>query len=214
MAEMNSEQRNVPDGTIYEIEAEFGEGSSKRLRDWYARADEIIASANLEPGPHLECMDPPQRSQLLRDQIEAKLDEERAARVEEATSRFDDFCLEYEARRAWLDLRLFDVEGADQMVASAVMATDEQLARLLDAAKRTNSLTLAKVVFGEAQRRGGLPEIVEAYFAMDPEARELLEEWHQALSPEDLERRRSSIEAMFFKPDNRRLEQGSRGAVR
>jgi hypothetical protein len=152
------------------------------------------------------------RTKLLRDQMSEKIEHERAVRIQETTAAFERFREEHEMRAAWLELRLYRVEDADQMVANAVMATDEQLARLLDAAKRTNSLNLAKVVFAEAQKRN-LPEVIEDYFEMDPEARLLLEEWHQAQSPEDLERRRSSIEAMFFKPDNRRLEQGSRGAV-
>jgi hypothetical protein len=191
----------MTDKPIQEIQATYSKEASEKLRGWFARTDEIATETNLEPSAHLEYMDPPQLSRLLRDQIEKKLDEERAAHVKEATAAFDRFQKNHEARTAWLDLRLFDVEGADQLVANAVMATDEQLAQLLDAAKRTNSLNLARVVFGEAERRGGLPEIVEGYFEMDPEARELLEERRQAASQEGLERRREGIEAMYFKPD-------------
>ena len=67
---------------------------------------------------------------------------------------------------------------------------------------KDEQLQLAKVVFGEAERRGGLPEITERYFSeMDPEAKELLEERRRAMSSEDLDRRRASIETMFSKPD-------------
>jgi hypothetical protein len=146
-------------------------------------------------------MDAQQQSQLFSDQMEEKIDRERAIRVEEATEAFDRFQEEHEARVVTLDFRLYHVEGGGPMAANAVMASDEELSRMLNAAIRPHSYGLAKVVFGEAVGRN-LPEVVERYCTeMDPEARELLEERRQALSPEDLERRRGDIETLFGKPD-------------
>jgi hypothetical protein len=187
--------------TIQEIRASYDQQSAGRLSEWYRRVEEIASEREPEGGELLDYLNPQQRGEVLLDQMSKKVDEERAARIEEAMSAFDAFQDKHEMRAAWLDLRLFHVEDAGQMVASAVMASDEQLAQLLEAAKRTNSLDLARVVFGEAERRGGLPEIIEGYFEMDLEARDLLEESRQAFSPEDLERKRGTIEALFSRRD-------------
>jgi hypothetical protein len=188
--------------TIGELQTNYSEAEASQVSAWYARIDEIAAERLPEGGELLDYMTSLQKEQLLRDRMEETLDRERARRVEEAQARFERFRREHDRRVAQLDARLYHVEGADRMVADAVRASDEDLARMLEAAVRTNSSGLAKVVFAEAERRGGLPQIMERYYSeVDPEARELLEERHQAMSPEDLEWRRASVETMFHRPD-------------
>jgi hypothetical protein len=191
--------------TIPEIRASYDQESARRLSEWHSTVDEIASEHEPEENELLEYMSPAQRGEVLLDQMEARIERERAARIEEAAAALDAFEEKHEMRLAWLDLCLYHVEGADQIVASAVMASDEQLVRMLDAAIRTTSLDLGKVVFAEAQSRN-LPELMERYFTeMDPEARELLEERRQALSPGSFERKRADIETMFSKPERASL---------
>lgn len=188
--------------TLGEMQASYSGAESAQLSAWFARIDEIAAERLPEGGELLDYMTSLQKDQILRDRMEETLDRERAQRIEEALARFESFRRAHDRRVAWLDARLYHVEGADRMVADAVRASDEDLARMLEAAVRTNSSGLAKVVFAEAERRGGLPEILERFYSeVDPEARELLQERHQAMSPEDLEWRRASVETMFHRPD-------------
>ncbi len=143
----------MSDKTIPEIHDAYGEESAARLSEWYAKTDEVAGRREPEGGELLEYMDAKGRDKLLRDQMEATLEEERAPRIEEAQAKFDAFRRDHDERVAWLEARLYHVEGADHMVANAVMASDDELARLLDGAIRTSSDDLARVVFAEAQSR-------------------------------------------------------------
>ena len=132
--------------TIQEIQARYSEQANELLEGYHRKIDGIAAEREPEGGELLGYLTPQQRGELLLDQMTEKIDQERAARIEEATAAFERYQDGHQRRVEELDRRLYHVEDADQMVANVVIATDEQLARLLEAARRTNSLNLAKVI--------------------------------------------------------------------
>ena len=136
--------------TIPEMKAKQAQREAEMLRVWHAELDEIKAHAEPDAGPYLDRLSHEQRGEILREQKEDRLDRQRDVVLEEYTSTFDDFREAHDRRAKWLDKRLYHVEGpgAGAMVSGAVTASDEDLARMLEGAIRTNNAELGKVVFG------------------------------------------------------------------
>jgi hypothetical protein len=140
--------------TIQEIRAQHSAQRAEMQTARYARTDEIKAETGVEPGPCLDYMNDQQLSELLRDQMQQKIEHERALKVAEAETLFEDYRREHDERAAWVDAGLYHVEGNGEAMLRCADATDEQLAGYLDWAIQQDNDDIARLVFAEAQRRG------------------------------------------------------------
>lgn len=192
--------------TIHEINEEFSSTGPGILNSYLESLNEIKAQREPEAGGYLDRLTGQQRRDLLRDQkMERALEITGSAR-EEYAAELERYHDELGKRVDYLKGRLFKVEDAGAG-ARAALATDTELGTLLEYAARSGNAELGRAVFVAAEQRG-LGDLMASYFdRMDPEARELYQEWSEVPLQEILTRQKVSTETLLPDPDPERLMQ-------
>src|SRR5215211_1531836 len=202
----------MADRTIPEIQEEAGRIGSEILTDWHNTLDAIKGDREPEAGLYLDRLNDEQRMALLREQKERSMDEARARTIEEYRANRERYRDEALARTARLKRELFGEHHAERIERMA-LASEEELARLMDRASFTESQELAQAVFMEAHSREA-GDLVARYFdEVDPEARDLYNEWREAPGAEVLERQIESVETIVHRPSVDSLMPGPRVGV-
>jgi hypothetical protein len=186
--------------TIQEIEAASAERAARILRDWLHAKDEICREIEAVEGPHAERFIERQRAEIAWTQ-----------KAERAGAKAGEYRREYRAlmeernqavrkRTRKVREQLFGVQDADGL-ARAALASDAGLGSMLELAIHANNAELGRAVFTAVEQRG-LGDLMHRYFdQVNPEARELYEEWKPAPSEESLERRLADAETLLAAPD-------------
>jgi hypothetical protein len=185
--------------TIYEIAEQFSSEGPSVINNYYTELDEIRGIRQSEAGSYLDRLTDEQRMGLLRDQKMEKATES----YEHAFARYEGQ-VEYhesqlEKRGNYITGELFKVEDAGAL-ARAATASDAELGAMLELAAQAQNAELGRAVFVAAEQRG-LGNLMKDYFdKLNPEGRELYEEYLAIPSPEILERRRD-IESILPAPN-------------
>ena len=90
--------------------------------------------------------------------------------------------------------------------ASVVMADEGELQAYLDIAVQADNKDLARAVFVAAERRGSGDLMTRYFDEVDPEARELYQEFASVPPAEVLERQRENVQTVLPQPDALSLE--------
>ncbi len=185
--------------TIPEIQQEYGSAGAEILTRYHDTLDEIKEDRDIEPGLYADRLNDRQRLELLREQKSRQVDEVRACTIEEYHEHLQQAHAEIVARSTILTERLFKVDNTTAL-SNAATADEEGLSAMLNIAAHAGDKTLARAVFVAAENRG-LGDLVGRYFnEVDPEARELYNEWREVPSPEVLERQAQSVEQLVHRP--------------
>jgi len=188
--------------TIHEIEASGSEQAAEIVRDWYEARDRIARQTVDIDGPHAELLTPEQRMRAAAEQKAAQA----AQKAQEYRSEYEEFTSQRNedvlSRKQFLHKELYAATPENAAIfANAALATDEQLAEMVEMAHSTGLAEVGRAAFVAAQRRE-LGEVVAAYFdKLNPEARELYQEYSQAPSEESLENRLADAETIFAAPE-------------
>jgi hypothetical protein len=189
----------MADKTIPEIQEEYGARASEILKGWHNTLDEIKGDLEPEAGAYLERLSDQQRFELLREQKERSMNEVRARTIDEYQEHLESYHGELAERTNYLHERLYKVENTTAL-SNAATAGEEGLSAMLDIAAHAGDKTLARAVFVAAEQRG-LGDLVARYFdEVDPEARDLYNEWLEAPAAEVLERQREGVETIVHRP--------------
>ena len=188
--------------TVHEIREEHARRACRILSGYQDAKVAARETTEPRPGAYLARLYAGQRRSLLAEQKAERLDEaHRRAReaYEREVSRYQD---EVARRRAELKERLFGVGGPEgaSALSRAVLADDDELALLMDAAVHAGNRDLARAVLVAADRRGR-GDLLGRYFdEMDGEARPLYKEWSELPAEELLERQRESVARVLPPP--------------
>ncbi len=198
--------------TIQEIKAEFGRRSAEIGLGVFDALAEIRGLRELEEGRYEAELSPEDRRRVLLDQKTAQEEETNRKALEDRAAAYERYEAGLSERGGYLKPRLFGVENSDTLVRVA-LATDEDLSKLMDRAATSGNGELAKAVFFEAtQRRAG--DLMNRYFSdVDPEARDLYEEWVEIPPPELLERQRTAAEQSLPRLRREELAAPARGTT-
>ena len=194
--------------SIRDIRQEHAERAGRIMGDYFDAKDRIRGEQEPADGAYLDRLTPGQRRALLAEQKAERLDEaHRRAReaYEREVSRYQD---EVARRRAELKERLFGVGGPEgaSALSRAVLADDDELTLLMDAAVHAGNRDLARAVLVAADRRGR-GDLLGRYFdEMDGEARPLYKEWSELPAAELLERQRETGGGVLPPPDPEALD--------
>jgi hypothetical protein len=169
----------------------------------------MLAAEEAEAGMYLDRLSDQQRYELLREQKGQAVDEACARHREEYREQLERFGAELSERTNYLRERLFKVSdtGAGSRAATA---NEDELAGMLDYAMLAGLGELGRAVFVAAEMRG-LADLMGRYFSeIDPDARDLYNEWRQAPTPETLERQIEGVEQIVHRPSTDDLMSGLR----
>ncbi len=185
--------------TISEIQQEYGSAGAEILTRYHDTLAEIKGDRDIEPGLYADRLSDQQRLELLREQKSRQVDEARARTIDEYREHLERAHAELEERASKLRERLYLVENTTAL-SNAATADEEGLSAMLNIAAHAEDKTLARAVFVAAENRG-LGDLVGRYFdEVDPEARELYNEWREVPSREVLERQAQSVEQLVHRP--------------
>jgi hypothetical protein len=189
---------------IHEAQANYSEKAAGILREWHETLDEITRSHEPVEGEYLERLTDTQREQLLREQKAERAHAERENYVRQYRELTEEHHEQVKKRTRFLGERLFKVEDAGAL-ARAALATDTQLGTLMELAAQSGNAELGRAAFVAAEQRG-LGELIAAFFdRIDPEARELYEEFKAAPSEEIMQRREAGVETIIPPLDSSRF---------
>jgi hypothetical protein len=190
----------MTDKTIPEIKAAYSATTTEIVQGWHDTLDEIKAEREPEAGAYLERLTDAQRQELLSEQKGTRRDEERHHALEHYRDAHERYEVELSKRANYLRERLYKVESTTAL-SNAATSDEEGLSAMLNIASIAGDKTLARAVFVAADSRG-LGEVVARFFdEVDPEGRELYQEWREAPSAEVLERQRAGIDTIIHRPD-------------
>lgn len=182
--------------TIQEIKEEFSTSSASILNGYHDTLAEIKAGREPEAGGYLDKLTDEQRMSLLREQKMERAEEATRQAREDYTAELQRYHKELMGRRDYLRERLYKVEDAGAL-SRAALARDAELGTLLELAAQASNPELGRAAFVAAEQRG-LGDLMAAYFdRIDPEARELYQEWAQIPPQEILDRQRESVERLL-----------------
>ncbi len=197
--------------TIHEIKAEFGERSAGIANRYREELDAITAASSPEDGRYLDLLSAEERMRLLREQKAQRANEARSEALEGYRDELERYRLELNKRSSHLKARLFGVGDATALSAP-VGKSEEQLREMLEVASHAGNADLARAVFVAADKRN-LGDLMAEYFdKVDPEARDLYEEWRAIPPAEVLERQQESAELIIPNADPASLMPPARAA--
>jgi hypothetical protein len=189
----------MTDKTIGQIQQHYGSAGAEILTRYHDTLDEIKEDRDLEPGAYLDRLNDHQRLELLREQKSRQVDEARARTIDEYREHLQRAHAELEERASKLRDRLYKVENTTAL-SNAATADEEGLSAMLDIATHAGDKTLTRAVLVAAENRS-LGDLVGRYFdEVDPDARELYNEWRQVPPAEVLERQVQSVEQLVHRP--------------
>jgi hypothetical protein len=190
--------------TIHEIKEEFGSTGAGTLNYYQDTLTQIAQEREPEAGGYLDRLTDEQRMSLLREQKMERAGEITRQAREEYAAEVERYHAELSGRVEYLKGWLFKVEDAGAL-SRAALATDTELGTLLEIAAHAGNAELGRAVFVAAEQRG-LGDLMAAYFdRVDPEGRELYQEYSEVPPPEILTRQRESVETLLPEPDPDRL---------
>jgi hypothetical protein len=184
--------------TIHEIKEEFSSKGAATLNQYTATLDEIRSTRHPEAGAYLDRLTDEQRMALLREQkTEQALEaHERASKA--YTEEVESYHAAIAKRVDYIKGALFKVEDAGAL-SRAATAADAELGAMLELAAQAQNAELGRAVFVAAEQRG-LGDLMARYFErLNPEGRELYEEWVE-VPPEEILERQLKIDAILPEP--------------
>jgi hypothetical protein len=197
----------MSDKTIPEIKEAFARSGASTLNRYHERLAEIAQEREPEAGGYLERLTDEQRASLLREQKTERAGEITQRAREDYAAEVERYHAELSKRAGYLKGRLFKVEAAGAL-SRAALATDAELGAMLELAAHAGNAELGRAVFVASEQRG-LGNLMAAFFdRIDPECRELYEEYAEIPPPEILERQTDSVETLIPEPDPERLMLG------
>ncbi len=110
--------------TMPEIQQEYSSAAAEILSSYHNVLDEIKEDREPEAGAYLDRLSDEQRAELLREQKERRVDEERARALEEYTEATERYQAEVKGRASRLRERLYKVENTTSL-ANAATADEE-----------------------------------------------------------------------------------------
>jgi hypothetical protein len=186
----------MTDKTIPEIKEEFANSGTSILNEHNETLAEIAAETEPEPGRYADRLGGQERMALMREQKTARSQELRSRTLEAYLEEVERYHTELSSRADYLRGRLFKVEDAGAL-SRAALATDTELGTLLDLAARAGNAELGRAVFAASEQRG-LGDLMAQFFdRMDPEARDLYNEFREIPPPQILERQRENAELII-----------------
>ena len=190
--------------TVHGMQAEHGQKAAGILNGYHATIDAIRGERQPEAGAYLDRLTDEQRMDLMREQKTERAGAARREALEAYTAAVEGY---HEGLQGHLKGHLFGVGGPDGAAALSrtVTASEGELAAYLDVAEQAGNRDLARAVFVAAKRRGSGDLMARYFDNVDPEARELYQEWAAIPPAEVLERQREGIERVVAEPDPDRL---------
>ncbi len=190
--------------TLKETMAKFGSSGAGTFNCYYEHLAELTAKREPEAGGYLDRLTAEQRMSLLREQKTERAREITRQAREDYAAEAERYHGELSRRTEYLRGRLFKVEDAGAL-SRAALATDAELGAMLELAAHAGNAGLGRAVFVASEQRG-LGDLMAAFFdRIDPEGRELYQEYTEIPPPEILERQARSVEALIPDPDPDRL---------
>ena len=184
--------------TIYEITEQFSSEGPAIINNYYAERDEIRSMRAPADGAYIDRLTDEQRMSLLRDQKMEKATEAHEHAFSSYTEQVEYYHRQLEKRGSHIQGKLFKVENA-LVLSQAAAATEAELRSMLNIAAKSGNAELGRAVFSAADERG-LGDLMAVYFdRMNPDGRELYEEWSQIPPPEVLDRQ-LDVEAVLPAP--------------
>jgi hypothetical protein len=190
--------------TTAEIIGEHQRNAGEIMLGYEDAKQEIREGLQLEEGAYLERLTSEQRFAALREQKIERAQEAYRQTLEAYIAEVERYHDELAQRRTYLKGRLFGEQNADR-IERVALASDEELARLMDRAALAESRELAQAVFMEASERGAGDLMARYFDEVDSEARSLYAEWSELPTQERLERQVEEIERVVQPPDYERL---------
>jgi hypothetical protein len=190
--------------TVGDIQQEHASRMGELLSGYQDTIDEIRAETQPESGEYLDLLEGSQQRGLLREQKEQKATEAHSKVVAEYRASVERYHSELDERRGELQTRLYGVSGSEgaATLSRAALASEDELAMLMDVAATTGNTELAKAAFVAADRRG-MGDLVARYFdEVDPDARGLYQEWHEIPPDEVLARQLDNVDRVISPPRN------------
>ncbi len=185
--------------TIHEIQAEHSAKAGRIMTRYQDEIQTIRAEKKLPDGAYLDRLTDEQRFQFLREQKAQKAAEAHERTVREYAREVERYHAELSKRTNTLKARLFGVADAGAL-SRAALADEKELSTLLDVASQAGSEDLARAVLVAAHRRGAGDLMARYFDEVDPEARELYQEWTDAPAAEVLERQRTGVDRVVQMP--------------
>jgi len=190
--------------TVSSIQQEHSSRLGAILGDYQDAVDAIRAQAQPEGGMYLDRLDGQQQRALLREQKQAKAVEAHNKVRAAYKAEVERYHSELAQRRGELQRQIFGVSGSDsaEVLARAALASEDELAMLMDLAATTGNNELAKAAFVVADHRGQ-GDLVDKYFdAAGSDARGLYQEWCELLDEETITRRAETADSVIPAPRN------------
>ena len=185
--------------TVDEIMAEFSAKGPQVLNDYHARLDEIRAIRQPGDGAYLDRLTDEQRMELLLEQKTEQAKEAHEKALKDYTEVVESYHSALAKRKGYIKQHLFGVEDAGAL-SRAATATDAELGVLLDIAAQAGNAELGRAVFVAAEQRE-LGNLMHDYFEkINPEGRELYQEWSR-LPPQEILKRQQNVDAILPAPN-------------
>jgi len=185
--------------TIQEIIEEFSSKGPQPINDYHARLDEIRATRQPGDGAYLDRLTDEQRMSLLRDQKAEQASKAHEKAYKAYTEEVESYHSTLAKRVDHIKGELFKVEDAGAL-SRAATATDAELGAMLEIAAQAGNAELGRAVFVAAEQRG-LGNLMHDYFEkINPEGRELYQEWGQ-VPPQAIQERQKNVDAILPVPD-------------
>jgi hypothetical protein len=194
--------------TIQEIREEHGAKAAGILSAYHAELDAVreerkpTGDASL-----LERLTDGQRFALLMEQKREKANDAHRRTLDAYRAEVERYQEEVRARVAHVSGALFGMPSPESaaLLSRAALASEEELAVMLDMAEASGNQELARAVLVGADRRGFAELRVRALEHAGPEAQELYGEWAERPPEEVLARQLEQAEAIVEPPNPDRL---------
>jgi hypothetical protein len=188
--------------TIGELTAEHASKTAEIMVGYLDETERIRQESTPAAGTYLDRLSDQERMNLLFEQKSAQAGAAYTSTREAYAAQTEAFHAAHQARVAALESRLFGVTDA-AAAARAAVASEDELADMLDFARLSGNRDLGKAAFVGAHSRGA-GELISRYFETDETARGLYQEYSQRLPQEVLERQ-GDVGRVVQKPDLDRL---------
>lgn len=190
--------------TVQEIKQEHSRRASEIALGYQDALAGIRGRMELEDHRYNERLRDEERFRILREEKAERADEVYRKTREAYAAEVERYAGEVAQRRHHLKEHLFKVVGSEALARAAV-ASEAELASMLDIAAQAGSEDLARAVFVAAENRG-LGNLTARYFdEVNHEGRSLYAEWSELPSEEQLERQGENIDHVVGPPDYDRL---------
>jgi hypothetical protein len=185
------------------IQNEHSASATEIMNGYLDAINDIKSIREPDEGAYLDRLNDDQRLGLLREQKMERANEAHEQTIKAYTEEVERYHSQLSQRRTHLKKQLFHVDGPDGAAAlsRAAIASEGDLAGLLDVAQQASNKDLARAAFVVAERKG-YGDLLSRYFnEVDPDARSAYQEWSQLPSEEIQARQRENISRVIQPPD-------------